>query len=199
MRLPGDDTRATDRQAGGMTLTLNADEMGATTATPDVPTTRPAPRDRRPNRSGLGRRVRKTVLVAHVLTSVGWFGVAMTVAFCGFLGATNENLAFYEVIEASLWLSVPLGLGAAVTGVILSLTTRWGLVRYWWVVIKEGITIAVIATDVLIIGPVMRESLDTATAGEIPEAVWGHCAVLAIATTLSVVKPRARTPLARRA
>jgi hypothetical protein len=137
----------------------------------------------------------KTLLATHVLTAVGWFGVAVTVAFCGIVGSSTDELAVYEIIRSTLWLSVPLGLGAAATGVALSVTTRWGLARYWWVVLKELGTVAVIVTDVLIIGPEMGHAIDTATPTALPGPVFAHCVVLALATILSIVKPRARTPL----
>jgi hypothetical protein len=43
----------------------------------------------------------------------------------------------------------------------------------------------------------MAKAIDTGVPGEIPGPIYAHCVVLAIATALSVVKPRARTPLAR--
>jgi hypothetical protein len=79
----------------------------------------------------------KVLLSAHVLASVGWFGVAVTVALCGIMAGSNDDIAYYEIIQSTLWLTVPLGLTAAATGVALSLTTRWGLVRHWWVVAKR--------------------------------------------------------------
>jgi len=143
--------------------------------------------------------VHKALLTAHVLSAVGWFGVAVTVAFCGIVGSSRDDLAFYEVIDATLWLSVPLGLAAAATGVALSLTTRWGLARHWWVVLKEAGAIAVIVTDVLVVGPTMARAVDSGTPTEMPGPIFAHCVVLALATLLSIVKPRARTPLGRSA
>jgi hypothetical protein len=148
----------------------------------------------RPRRRRLGKRGHQALLVSHVLTSVGWFGVAITVAFCGIVGQSRGDVAFYEVIDATLALSIPLGLGAVVTGAALSLTTRWGLARHWWVVAKELGAVAVIATDVLVVGPTMQRAIDSGAAGEIPGPVYAHCVVLALATILSVVKPKARTP-----
>jgi hypothetical protein len=145
----------------------------------------------------LRRRAHQALLTAHVLSSVGWFGVAMTVAFCGIVGRSRDDLAFYEVIRSSLGLSVPFGLAAATTGVLLSVTTRWGLVRHWWVVAKEAGAVAVIATDVLVIAPTMDRALDTGVPAAMPGPIYAHCVVLALATVLSVVKPRARTPLGR--
>jgi hypothetical protein len=156
---------------------------------------RPA-RSARPARKSR-RRVHKALLTTHVLSAVGWFGAAIMVAFTGIVGSANDELALYELIRTSLWLTVPLGLTAAVTGVALSLTTHWGLVRYWWVVLKELGTVAVIATDVLIVGPEMAHALDTRTVTALPGPVIAHCVVLALATVLSVVKPRPRTPFAR--
>lgn len=78
-------------------------------------------------------------------------------------------------------------------GVVLSVTTRWGLVRHWWVVAKEAITIAVIATDVLVVWPAMDRAVDAGTPAGIPGPIVAHCVVLALATGLSIVKPKART------
>jgi hypothetical protein len=169
----------------------------------DTPADRPAGPRRAVASSGrrsgrrLGRRAHRALLVTHILTSVGWFGLAITVAFCGVVGTSREDLAFYEVIDATLGLSVPLGLGAAATGVALSLTTRWGLARHWWVVAKEAIAIAVILTDVLVVAPEMQHAIDTGTVTGMPGPIYAHCIVLAIATALSVIKPKAQTPLAR--
>jgi hypothetical protein len=186
-----DDMEIARRHAGGMALALD-DHDAATKPRPLSPV-----QARRPERRS-GRRTRRALLIAHVLTSVGWFGVAVTVAFCAVVGSSRDDIAFSEVIGATLWLSVPLGLASAVTGVVLGLTTRWGLLRHWWVVAKQAITIAVILTDVLVIGPAIARDIEAGSVGEIPGPVYAHCIVLAIATVLSVWKPRARTPLERR-
>jgi hypothetical protein len=190
---PHDDTAHGDRHARYMALALH-----------DRPTDAPAAasqrrRDERPW-FPLGRRAHRALLVSHVLSAVGWFGLALTVAFVAVVGGRADDVAYSEVIGSTLWLSIPLGVAAAVTGLALSVTTRWGLVRHWWVVAKEVITVAVIATDVLVVWPAMDRAVDTGTPGSIPGPIYAHCVVLAIATALSVVKPKARTPLpARRA
>ena len=43
---------------------------------------------------------------------------------------------------------VPLAIGSLVTGVLISLTTPWGLFRHYWVLISLGLT--VLATAILI-------------------------------------------------
>jgi hypothetical protein len=167
----------------------------------DRPTDAPAaarPQSSERPRFRLGRRAHRALLVAHVLSAVGWFGLAATVAFVAVAGGRADDVAYSEVIGSTLWLSIPLGLTAAVTGVALSVTTRWGLVRHWWVLAKQVITVAVIATDVLVVWPEMDRAVDAGTPGTIPGPIYAHCVVLAIATALSVVKPKARTPFAAR-
>lgn len=143
----------------------------------------------------LPKRAHQGLLTAHVLASVGWFGVAVAVLFCALVGQSRDDVAFFEVVDATLALSIPLGLASAVTGVALSVTTRWGLARHWWVVLKELGTVAVIATDVLVVAPTMARAVDAGVPAEVPGPVYAHVVVLALATVLSIVKPKARTPL----
>ena len=79
----------------------------------------------RPARHRLGRRSPRALLITHVLASVGWFGLAVTVAYCAMVGSARGDVAFYDVIDSTLALSVPFGLVSAATGIALSLTTRW--------------------------------------------------------------------------
>jgi hypothetical protein len=142
----------------------------------------------------LARTPHKIVLTTHVLTSVGWFGVALTVAFGGVAAATTNDSrlahAVYQMIEMVPWLSIPLGLLAVASGTLLGLGTKWGLVRHWWVVAKIAIAVAVIVTDAVLI---RRVAHDAAVNGNpIYGPIIAHVVVLAIATVLSVFKPRGR-------
>jgi vacuolar-type H+-ATPase subunit I/STV1 len=147
----------------------------------------------------LRRRSRKVALTAHILSSVGWFGIAVVVAFCGIAAAVTADQtlppALYRVMETGPWLSIPFGLIAVVTGALLGLGTAFGLIRHWWVILKLVIAIAVIVTDALLVG---RIAHDAVVAGDAEAALYGstiaHVWVLAVATVLSVFKPGGRTP-----
>jgi hypothetical protein len=144
----------------------------------------------------LGRRTRLAVVTAHVLASVGWFGIAGTVAFFGYAAAATGDGALRDALHtamrAAIALSMPAGLLTAATGIVLSLGTRWGLIRYWWVILKQVITAAVIVTDPLVLLPAISDSLGGAS----PTAPFGpmtaHVVMLAAATVLSTVKPFGR-------
>jgi uncharacterized membrane protein len=150
---------------------------------------------------GRGRRV---ALTAHILASVGWFGVATAVAVCAIATSTTGDPTFshalYRVIAASPWLSIPVGVAAVATGTLLGLGTSFGLILHWWVVAKITIALAVIATDAVLVGSAAHAALISPNP---PSPLYGstiaHVVVLAIATVLSVFKPRGRTPRGRRA
>lgn len=151
----------------------------------------------------LRRRAHRVVLIAHILASVGWFGVALAVAMAGIAAVTTGDrtlpVALYRSMETAPWLSIPLGLVAVATGIVLGLGTRYGLVRHWWVVAKIVIAVAVVVTDAVLVRAVAH---DAAMSGAGSAPLYGstiaHVVLLAVATWLSVVKPRARTPFRAR-
>ena len=149
----------------------------------------------------LSRPSYRALVTAHVLCSVGWFGMAVVSAFCAILASVRDEpalaLSLYRTIEAVPWLSIPTGLAAAGTGVLLGLGTKFGLIRYWWVVIKMGIAAAVVVTDAVLVARVAHMAVAT---GEAPIPLYGstiaHVVVLAVATVLSFFKPWGHTPWA---
>ena len=141
----------------------------------------------------------KIALTAHILASVGWFGIAVVIAFCGIGAAATTDrslaVALYRTMETAPWLSIPAGLIAVATGGVLGLGTAFGVIRHWWVVAKILIAVAVIATDALLVGHVAH---DAAATGEATAPLYGstiaHVVVLGTAAVLSVFEPRGRTP-----
>ncbi|MFI5958618.1 hypothetical protein [Cryptosporangium sp. NPDC051539] len=90
-------------------------------------------------------RARKIVLIAHVTTSVGWFGadaVLLVLGIAGLTGAVGGPATVYPVAGLiGTVLIAPLTVAALVTGVVFSVGTKWGLVRYWWVAVKLVVTV----------------------------------------------------------
>ncbi len=161
-------------------------------------------RDRRElARWRLRGRAHKAALTAHVLTSVGWFGVAAALA-CGVVtaGVTSDHAlssAIYRTMELGPWLSIPAGLASAATGVLLGLGTAHGLIQRWWVVAKIGINTAVVVTDAVVITRFAHQAAVTGHAATpLHDGAIAHVVALAVATVLSVFKPWGRTPWARR-
>jgi hypothetical protein len=169
------------------TTTDRLDRLAARTAAP--PTFR------------LRGRSHKIALSAHVLTSVGWFGVAVAIALCGLVAAATGDDGLASALRRTMavapWLTIPMGVASALTGAVLGLGTAHGVVRHWWVVAKEVILVAVVLTDGLLVAPVAHHAASTGAATPpLYGSTIAHVALLGAATVLSVFKPRGRTPWA---
>jgi hypothetical protein len=157
---------------------------------------------RRERRLQLGKRPRRGLLIAHVLSSVGWFGAAGMVLFLLVLAQGSSEVTFahslYRAVETSLWLTLPLAAVSALTGFVLGFGTPWGVAKHWWVVIKEVALIPLVVTDLLVVAPSVHDAARGTSTGRPLDAAIAHCVVLALATIVSVVKPFGRTPRGRR-
>ena len=102
-------------------------------------TRRPQPARRAPFR--LRGRTRKTVLILHILSVGSWVGVDVIVAVLVLTGWLSSDpsvrgLAYQALGTFVGWPMLVSALVSLVTGVLLGLGSKYGLVRYWWVAIK---------------------------------------------------------------
>ena len=170
---------------------------------------------------GFSRPVRRSLLVLHVITSVGWLGVTLAdLALAVTVATTTDPLlqhSVYRVLEViGTVVLLPISASAFLTGVALSLGTPWGLVRHRWVLIKFVLTAVTVALTYLSLVPGLREAGDivaNTAPGELANVQESNLLVAACVSTsvytfnvvLSVVKPfgrtrrGSRTPARRRA
>src|SRR6266704_3905016 len=85
--------------------------------------------------------LRKVTLTAHITSSIGWFGAVAAFLALALAGMTSQDRelvrAAYLAMELTTWfVIVPLAFVSGLTGVVSSLGTRWGLFRYYWVLLK---------------------------------------------------------------
>lgn len=96
------------------------------------------------------RRVRQVWLVLHIVSSIGWLGVILAAIALSAAGLMTDDLervkSLYVAMEvlASVFF-LPGTLLLVVTGVVLGLGTKWGLVRWWWVTVKLVVGLALFA------------------------------------------------------
>ncbi|MPZ67241.1 MAG: hypothetical protein GEU83_17640 [Pseudonocardiaceae bacterium] len=103
----------------------------------------------------------------------------------------------------------PVAIGTLVTGVLLSLGTKWGLLRHYWVATKLVLALAVIVTAVGFSDRLVQQSLPSPAGGPtdggavlcvvpLPTTLLlllsvAHLLMLAVATVVSVYKPWGKT------
>lgn len=150
---------------------------------------------------------RKLLLLLHVLTSVGFPGAVAGFLALAIVGGTATDMqlvrAAYVAMATLTWdVIVPLAAASLVIGVVQSLGTPWGLIRYYWIIIKLVLT--VIAVVVLLLQtPVINALSAAALAGDLTGLSGsrmgmilhgtGGLVVLIVATILSIYKPRGMT------
>ncbi len=143
--------------------------------------------------------VRRSVLTAHIIASVGLLGDSAGFLAVAVRAATTGDPALaassYELLEMfSIVFGIPLSMISLATGVALGFGTKWGVLRHTWVTVKLGLVIAVILLGAFVIGPSLTLMQDGTGGRETTLIVASATQVLALmlATGLSVFKPGKR-------
>ena len=154
-------------------------------------------------------RTRKTVLILHILSAGTWFGVDVIVAvlvLTGWLSGSSSarGLAYQALGTFVVWPMLTAGLVSLVTGVILGLGSKYGLIRYWWVAVKLVLNV-VLCTLILValqpgLGDVAQYGRDLAAGTATTERDMSNLffppvvslSALTLATVLAVAKPWGR-------
>lgn len=152
--------------------------------------------------------VRKLVLSVHLAVSVGWLGalaayLALDLATVVSRDHPTLPAAYISMEVVARSVIVPLAVASLITGIVISLGTKWGLFQHYWVVISLVLTI--IATVVLLIevgtiSALASVAADPATppgrlpslGSTLPHSVGGTVVLVAI-LVLNVYKPRGLT------
>jgi hypothetical protein len=153
--------------------------------------------------------LRKLGLTAHVLASVGWLGAVAAFLALAIVGLTSGNgpkaIAAYLAMDGiTRSVIVPFCVASLITGIIQSLGTPWGLVRYYWVLLKLGLTVSG-TVGLLLHTQAIRYAAGMAATGsfgadadqvrvQLVLTAGAAIVLLFVATVLSVYKPRGLTP-----
>ena len=152
--------------------------------------------------------LRKLVLLAHVVTSIAWLGAVASFLVLAVTGLYSTNIQLvcssYLVMPSIAGILVPLSFVALLTGLVLSLGTKWGLFRYYWVLAKlliNSLSIPILLLHTRLIREVAaaaaKSSLFPADLRDerIHLVISAAAALLALlaAAALSVYKPRGLT------
>ncbi|TDB99651.1 hypothetical protein E1267_37005 [Nonomuraea longispora] len=161
-------------------------------------------------------KVRRFVLLAHVVSSVGWLGLNLAVPALAVTGMTTGSPATQHAVYRVLdmlggFYLIPLSLTAFITGVVLSLGTSWGIFRHYWVTVKFVLTLIAVVLIPLSLLPGLRETAEVVAGtppGEFADVARGGVGQVGagfVSTTMyltcaivSIYKPWGRTAYGRR-
>jgi hypothetical protein len=159
--------------------------------------------------------LRKFMLTAHVVASVGWLGAAAAYLVLAGDVLANQDAqtvrAAILVMELVAWfVIVPLAFASLLTGIVQSLGTTWGLFRHYWALFKFLLTIFAVFllleyTRSLsqLAGIAAKAALSSAELSQLKDPghvvhSGGGLLVLVVATVLAVYKPRGMTRYGQR-
>jgi hypothetical protein len=153
---------------------------------------------------------RKALVAAHILVSVGLLGLSAALFVLATAGALTSDAATAQAAYRSMAIFTrgvvqPVAVATLVTGVILSLGTKWGLFQHTWIVVKLVLTVATVLNGMLNLGPAVQRAIaltantsgasppDLGTTALVAMAVPGvNVLMLGAATAISVYKPWGR-------
>lgn len=117
--------------------------------------------------------VRRFALSIHLTCSVGWIGAVLAYIGLGIAAVSSENPdtvrgAWISMEVLGWYVLVPLAVGSWLTGLVMALGTKWGLFRYYWVLVSFVLT--TLATAILVLHmPDVSSVVHTARAGDIAD------------------------------
>ncbi|MBT2367203.1 DUF2269 domain-containing protein [Streptomyces sp. ISL-10] len=158
----------------------------------------------------LKRPARRAILVVHVAASAGWLGLTLGLLALALTAWTTGSAPAVEASYRSMkvftdWLLLPLAFLTLLSGLVLSLGTKWGLARHWWIAIKFWLTLATITASVFALRPGVNDAADSVASGTVVvdprDLVMGPAVSLTaylFMTVVSVLKPWGLTRRGRR-
>jgi uncharacterized membrane protein len=125
-------------------------------------------------------------LVAHLIVSGTWLGAVVADLFLGISAATTgrEDMAdaYYAVMDRLVNNLMPAAaIATLATGLLLALTTKWGLVRHYWVLAKLVLGVATVVVGVAAIDRAIQDTIAARAADH--SAAASDLLLPAIATT----------------
>ncbi len=162
-------------------------------------------------------RLRKLALSVHLTVSIGWIGSVLAYLALGLAAVTAADdqtlrAAWISMDLTGWYVIVPLAIASVITGLIMSLGTKWGLLRHYWVLYSFIMTVvaAVILVlhmpDVSELATVAREGATEAEgkhllgrlrSGDLLHPTLGLVVLLTV-QVLNIYKPTGMTRYGRR-
>jgi hypothetical protein len=159
-------------------------------------------------RMRLSTRARKLVLLVHIAAAGAWLGLDLVLGILVVTAITSPDATGAAAAAASIaafatWPLVVAGVVTLLTGALLGFATKYGLVRYWWVLVKLVLNVVLVVLMVIVLSPGVtalgegaRAALEEGSAPPVmgtllfPPIVSSTAVIVAM--TLAVFKPWGR-------
>lgn len=108
---------------------------------------------------------RKWVLLLHIAAAGIWLGLDVVVAVLVFAARSADDprtaaFCFRALELVAIWPMAAAALTSLVTGVLLGLGSKYGLVRYWWVAVKLATNLVLSVLVLVLLRPGLHQAAD---------------------------------------
>jgi hypothetical protein len=115
----------------------------------------------------LGVNTRKGVLLVHIASAGAWIGIDVVMAVLVFTALLSDDdrtkaLSFRALELVAVGPLLATGVVCLLSGVLLGLSSRYGLVRYWWVTIKLVLNLLLSALVLVALAPEIADAAERA-------------------------------------
>jgi hypothetical protein len=113
----------------------------------------------------LGAGTRKSVLLIHIASAGAWLGIDVVMAVLVFTAVFSDDdrtkaLSFQAVELIAVWPLLITGLVCLLTGGLLGLGSKYGLVRYWWVAVKLVLNLLLTGLVLISLAPEVADAAE---------------------------------------
>lgn len=155
------------------------------------------------------------MLLIHVVTAISWIGIDIVMGVLIFTAALTDDgylrmIGFGALGRVIFWPLITVAVLSLASGLVLGWASRYGVLRYAWVLIKLVITVVLALLVIVLLRPTLVAAelagRAMATGGDVPAINQTQLrfppivsgTALLVASWLAVFKPRFRRPTDRR-
>src|SRR5688500_3084883 len=89
----------------------------------------------------LSGRARKALLLVHVLSAAAWLGIDLALGILVVVALSTKDvdtagIAVQAIDLFAIWPMLGASIVCMISGMVLGVGSKYGIVRYWWVAIK---------------------------------------------------------------
>jgi uncharacterized membrane protein len=145
----------------------------------------------------------------HITSSVGWVGAILTYLTINIIALTSSDAptvrGAYLLMEPLVrYAIIPMAVTSLITGVVMALVTRWGLLKHRWVATSLWLTLVAVGVLIGHIGEVSELTAHAAAPvtdgparADLPHTIGGLL-VVSVPLVLNIYKLRGLTRRGRR-
>src|SRR5579875_129419 len=111
----------------------------------------------------LGVRQRKSILLVHIVAAGVWLGIDVVVAVLVFTARASEDprtaaYCYRALAIVAIWPMASAAVLSLMSGILLGLSSKYGVVRYWWVAVKLAMNLLLTTLILVLLRPGLHEA-----------------------------------------